>query len=97
MGIKETELKEALNKLFSPHLLKEIANGGGGQQMWMELKEKGSISSMKLVEWTLQENSGLNAIRTLSEMIGCQFEVVEHFGSFFRIRVESSIPLSQLF
>lgn len=89
------EVKGFLNAQGVPELFDEIAESKSGGPIWSDLK-KGKVDKSLVIEWILIEKSGLKLLKKLKESFR-DLAVIEHFQSFFRLKIASDISIGKVF
>jgi len=88
-------VRELLQNAGAAHLEDEISPAGVGAPIYYEL-QKGSVSVEYLVEWILIEKNGQQVHHLLQEHFK-GVRLIEHFQSFFRYSIDSSISIGKVF
>lgn len=89
------ETKAYLEKVGMGELFAEVKEHGSGGAMWADLKKEG-INGKQLVEWVLMEKVG----KKMFERVRQEFKdvaIMEHFQSFYRIRINSDVRIGKVF
>jgi len=60
------------------------------------LNKKGEISLASLIEFYIIESWGKDILNFFNKTIG-KFQIVEHFHTFFRLKVDEGISVGKIF
>ncbi|CAD8078613.1 unnamed protein product [Paramecium primaurelia] len=96
-GIKlnQSATLNALQKINQDQLMNFIKPKESGSHLYNDLNRHG-ISVETLAEYVLVESNGKELLEFIQQQLG-QYEVIEHFQTFYRIRLLSNITAGKLF
>jgi ATP-binding cassette, subfamily A (ABC1), member 3 len=63
----------------------------------IELKKSNTVKAPIVAEWIAQETQGSTMLQYLQSELNTSVTVVEHFNTFFRLKFDNLVPLSNLF
>ncbi|CAD8082367.1 unnamed protein product [Paramecium sonneborni] len=96
-GIKlnQSATLSSLQKINQAQLINYIKPKESGAHLYNDLNRHG-ISVETLAEYVLVEQNGNQLLNFIQQQLG-QYEVIEHFQTFYRIRLLSNISAGKLF
>ncbi|CAK63379.1 unnamed protein product (macronuclear) [Paramecium tetraurelia] len=87
---------EILKKINQNHLEQEITMKGSGSHIYNDLRKPNLLAIETLAEYIIVEKMGDLLQKFIQQSFG-QFEIIEHFQTFYRFRLLGQITVSKLF
>ncbi|CAD8172616.1 unnamed protein product [Paramecium pentaurelia] len=87
---------DILRKINSSHLEQQITMKGSGSHIYNDIRKPNRLAVETLAEYVIVEKMGDLLQKFIQQSFG-QFEIIEHFQTFYRFRLLGQITVSKLF
>ncbi|EAR87981.2 ABC transporter family protein (macronuclear) [Tetrahymena thermophila SB210] len=95
--VNEKNLDHYLEKLESQYLVKRISSKGSGSSLYQQLMSSKGLYIESLVEFKLVEDLGDKVIQYFQQNDFEKVDVIEHFQSFYRLRIQAHSSIGKIF